>query len=78
MMEEWTWREHVASWIHRLAYRFSPESSNDILIRDAAGNEVFSIAFEGGFVASGPAEHYTAHSREYADDDDTVGTITNW
>lgn len=77
-MDKWTWRQHVASWIHRLAFHFSPPDTQDILIRDIAGTEIFSIAFEGGFVASGPAEPYTAHSRDYVNDDDMVGTIVDW
>lgn len=77
-MDEWTWRENVASWIHRLAFKFAQPVAQDILIRDAAGTELFSIAFEGGFVAQGPVEPYTVHTREYADDDDMVGTITDW
>jgi hypothetical protein len=64
--------------IHRLGYKFAPSEGSDILIRDASGKEIFSIAFEGGFVAAGPAEPYTAHSREYADDDDMTGTIFDW
>lgn len=76
--DKWTWRETVANWINRLAYKFAPPEDHDILIRDAKGREIFSIAFEGSFVASGPAKPYTVHSREYADDDDMVGTITDW
>lgn len=77
-MDKWTWRETVASWIHQLGYKFSPPVPQDILIRDDAGEEIFSIAFEGGFVASGPSGPYTVHSRKYADDDDMVGAITDW
>lgn len=77
-MTEWTWRQTVASWLHRLAYKFSPEESQEVLIRDGEGNEIFSIAFEGGFVASGPCEPYTAHTREYANDDDLVGIVIDW
>lgn len=77
-MDKWTWRERVASRIHWLAYRFSSPVPQDILIRDANGTELFSIAFEGSFVASGPMEPYTVASREYVDDADMVGTITDW
>ncbi len=78
MIDEWTWREIVASWIHQIAYWFCPLEEQDILIRDVNGTEIFSVAFVGGFVASGPVEPYTAHSREYANESDMVGTITDW
>ena len=77
-MKPWGWREHIAHWIHRLAFQLCPPQCEDIVIRDADGSEVFSIAFEGGFVASGPCEPYRVYSREYADDDDMVGTETEW
>lgn len=77
-MGPWTWRQKVAAWIHRLAYRFDQPYPQDILIRDADGREIFNVAFEGGFVATGPVAPFTAHSRVYADDEDMVGTITDW
>lgn len=77
-MDKWTWRQHVAHWIHQLAYKFDQPECQDVLIRDESGAEIFNIAFEGGFVASGPCEPYTAHSREYADDADMIGTIVDW
>lgn len=77
-MDDWTWREKVAGWFHHIGYKFSPGVCQEVLIRDGDGVEIFDITFEGGFVATGPRHPYTAHSREYADDDDEVGTVTDW
>lgn len=75
--EPWTWHEHVACWLHRLAYRFAPEEDHDVLVRDSDGVELFSVGFTGGFVASHPPEPYTIHCRHYADDDDVEGTVVD-
>ena len=77
-MDDWTWRDTVAGWLHRLAYKFSPGEMQDVLLRDADGVEIFNIGFEGGFVGTGPIPPYTAHTRKYTDEDDMVGTITDW
>lgn len=77
-MDKWTWRDRVASWFHRIGYRIAPGEARDVLLRDADGVEIFSISVDGGFVASGPREPYTAHTRTYTDDDDLTGTITDW
>lgn len=77
-MDKWTWRQHVACYIHQLAFVFARPEHQCIVIRDRDGEEVFSVSFEGGFVASGPSDGYTASSREYADDDDMVGTEVAW
>lgn len=77
-MDSWTWRERIAYRIHQLAYRFAPPVEQDVVVRDGAGDEVFSIAFCGGFVASGPIEPYKVYSRSYANEDDLVGTEVEW
>lgn len=75
VMESWTWREHVAHWIHQLAYQFAPDEGHEILVRDNEGIELFSVAFTGGFVASHPPKPYTIHCRHYANDDDIEGRV---
>lgn len=75
--EPWTWREHVAHWIHQLGYRFAASEYHDVLVRDSDGVELFSVAFEGGFVASHPPKPYTIHCRHFTDDDDTEGTVVD-
>lgn len=77
-MNDWTWRDTVASWFYRIANRFSPDPEHDLFIRDADGKEIFSIAFTGGFVATGPWEPYTVHARHYDGDDDYEGTVEDW
>lgn len=77
-MDDWGWRGEVARWIHKLGHLFYPEEPQDIVIHDSDGNEVFSIAFSGGFVASGPGDPYRVYSRRYADDNDMVGTLEEW
>lgn len=72
-MDKWTWRMNVAHWFHKVGYWFHTPECHDIIVRDAAGEQIFNIAFDGGFVASGPPEPYTLHCRHYADDDDLVG-----
>lgn len=72
---KWTWRQRIASRIHRLAYQFSPWEGHELLIRDKDGAELFSVAFEGGFVATGPYEPFTLHCRHYEGDDDMEGTV---
>lgn len=60
---DWGWRGEIAHYIHKLGYLFYPSESHNIIIRDADGTEFFSVAFEGGFVASGPPGNssYTLH-----------------
>lgn len=77
-MDKWTWRERIAHRIHQIAYKFSPPVEQDVVIRDGDGLEVFSVAFSGGFVASGPAGPYRVFSRSYADDDGLVGAEEEW
>lgn len=75
MMDDWGWRGNVAGWLHRLAYRFYKEEEHDLIVRDSNGEEVFSVALSGGFVASGPPEPYTLHCRHYKDGDDEEGHV---
>ena len=53
-MKPWTWRQTIAHYIHKLAFMFVKPKWNDLVLRDKDGKEIFSISFEGGFVASGP------------------------
>lgn len=61
----------------QFAYRFAPVEAHEILVRDSEGVELFSVAFEGGFVASHPPKSYTIHCRHFTDDDDTEGTVVD-
>lgn len=73
--EKWTWCQRVSCWIHRIAYKIHPDEGHELLIRDSNGTEIFSVAFQSGFVATGPPEPFTLHCRHYEGDDDMEGTV---
>lgn len=69
-MDDWGWRGNLAYWIHRLGYLFYPSEPHELVVRNADGDEVFSLSFSDGFVASGLAdEPYKFYCRHYVDDD---------
>ncbi len=43
------WRNWAAGWFHQIGHRISPSSYEYRILLD--GEEVFSVIFEGGFVA---------------------------
>jgi hypothetical protein len=49
---EWTVRQHVAHWIHQVAFKFDKPVWHTIRVADDQGDDVFSVAFEGGFCFS--------------------------
>lgn len=57
----WTWRQHIAHWIHQIAYWVDPPEWHDLIVRDQHGDEFCSVTFEGGFCVSHPPEPYTLH-----------------
>lgn len=56
--QEWTLRQRIAHRIHRIAYRFAAAEGHTIELLDGNGEQIFNVAFEGGFVATGPADPY--------------------
>ena len=52
--DDWTIRQHIACWIHQLAFLFAAPEHHELIVHDPDGAEFFSVAFEGGFVASHP------------------------
>ena len=74
-MDEWTWRDRVALWLHRWVFKIRPDEAHELIVKDALGVEIFNVGTQGGWVASGPPEPYTLWCRHYDGEDDSVGTL---